>query len=189
MTLRLNNFPLLVPRDSRVSFHDGFLDNRHGDSHQAVDISAPQGTLVLCTVDGTVLNTWMSGHGPVTGAGWSPRGGNVVMVLDGNGYAHYFAHMQHAPSVRPGQSVRAGSIIGQVSNTGLIADGGPMHLHYQVWEARAGATERSSATFARRFGRAVNPHAELVRIARSLGATVSRDGRVRFEMMGAGVPA
>ena len=181
MPLQLTSFPLLIPRNDRVTFHDGFTDNRHGQAHDAVDLSAPQGTHVLSAADGVVLQRWTSGHGPVTGAGWSPRGGNIVTILDNNGFVHYYAHMLHSPAVRPGQVFRAGGILGQVSNTGSVAHGGPMHLHYQVWSIGPGRDEeRSAGIFTRRFGRAVNPYPELVRLARGLGAGVHSNGHVAF---------
>jgi hypothetical protein len=75
--------------------------------------------------------------------------------------------------------VRAGGILGQVSNSGSIAHGGPMHLHYQVCETGTGRdAERISGTFTRRFDRAVNPYAELARLARGLGARVQTNGHV-----------
>lgn len=182
MPLQLTSFPLLIPSSGRVSFHDGFTDNRHGQAHDAIDLSAPEGTLVLSATDGVVLHSWMSGHGPVTGSGWSPRGGFIAVLLDPNGFAHYYAHMLDAPSVRPGQSFRSGGVIGQVGNTGLIAHGGPIHLHYQVWSIGPGRDlERTSATFTRRFGRAVNPYSELARLARSAGARLGATGQVVFD--------
>jgi murein DD-endopeptidase MepM/ murein hydrolase activator NlpD len=182
MPLRLTSFPMLIPRADRVTFYNGFEADRRGRSHDAIDIGAPEGTLVLAATDGIVLRSWMSGHGPVTGAGWSPRGGFVVMMVDNDGYAHYYAHMREAPTVRPGQSFRAGGVLGQVSNSGSVAQGGPMHLHYQVWEVGSGrVAERTSGTFTRRFGRAVNPHGELARLAAALGANVSSGGRAVFD--------
>jgi murein DD-endopeptidase MepM/ murein hydrolase activator NlpD len=179
MSLALSSFPLLVPRDGRISFHDGFGDNRHRMAHDAIDLGAPQGTLVLCAADGVVLHGWMSGHGSLTGVGWSPRGGFIATILDGARFIHCYAHMRAAPNVEPGQTVRAGGILGQVSNSGSIAHGGPMHLHYQVCETGTGRdAERISGTFTRRFDRAVNPYAELARLARGLGARVQTNGHV-----------
>jgi murein DD-endopeptidase MepM/ murein hydrolase activator NlpD len=94
MSLALSSFPLLVPRDGRISFHDGFGDNRHRMAHDAIDLGAPQGTLVLCAADGVVLHGWMSGHGSLTGVGWSPRGGFIATILDGARFIHCYAHMR-----------------------------------------------------------------------------------------------
>lgn len=178
MPVRLTSFPLLVAGSTRISFHDGYADLRHGTAHVAIDISAPEGTIVLATTAGLVLRSWMSGHGPVTGAGWSARGGNVVLIVDANGYAHYYAHMLTAPKVQPGQQVRAGASLGQVSNTGAIAHGSPIHLHYQVWSVGSRREEEmANATFTRRFGLSVNPYDELARLARQMGAHVNVTSR------------
>ncbi len=75
MTLRLARFPVWIPPFGRVSFHDGFTDNRHGEAHDAIDIGAPEGTLVLAATAGAVLHRWMSGRGPGTGCGFTERGG------------------------------------------------------------------------------------------------------------------
>jgi murein DD-endopeptidase MepM/ murein hydrolase activator NlpD len=181
MPLALTSFPLAITQGQVISFHDGFEDDRHGSAHQAVDMAAPQGTPVRATTDGLVVHSWMSGSGPVTGAGWSTRGGFVVLIVDNNGYAHYYAHMARSPRVQSGQTVRAGATIGEVSNTGSIADGGPVHLHYQVWAVGRGReTEAASGIYTRRFGVAVNAHSELARLARGLGASVGSNGSVRF---------
>lgn len=181
MSLQLTSFPLLVPPTDRVTFHDSFLSNRHGQTHDAIDLGAPQGTLVLSTTDGVVLHSWVSSRGPVVGAGWSPRGGFIVTLLDRNGFVHYYAHLLQTPNVQPGQSFRAGGILGQVSNSGSVAQGGPMHLHYQVWQVGPGRDqERASGRFTRRFGRPVNPYSELARLARSMGARVQSNGGVVF---------
>lgn len=185
MPLRLSSFPLLIPRDQRVSFFNGFNSDRRGRAHDAVDLSAPGGSLVLAAASGIVLRSWMSGHGPVTGAGWSPRGGFVVLIVDDRGYAHYYAHLQTTPTVSPGQRFQAGGVIGQVGNTGSIAQGGPTHLHYQVWEIGSGrGQERATGIYTRRFGNAVNPHPELERLARGIGAQVSPSGRAVFHAPG-----
>ncbi len=181
MPLQLTTFPLQIPPTDPVSFHDGFDDDRHGSPHEAIDISAPEGTLVLAAADGLVLRSWMSGHGPVTGSGWSDRGGFVVAILDNNDYVHYYAHMRSAPNVNSGQFIRAGAVLGQVSNTGSIAHGSGKHLHYQVWVTGAGREqERKSGTFIRRFGRAVTPYDELVRLAVALRVQPGSNGSVRF---------
>jgi murein DD-endopeptidase MepM/ murein hydrolase activator NlpD len=178
MPLTLHQFPLLVG-NSRVSFINSFGDNRRrsGLGHDAIDIGAPLGTTIVSSTPGKVLRQWVSKktRETVTGCGWSDRGGNIVLILDQtNNHVHYYAHMQSQPLVSPGADVAVGQPIGAVSNTGALADGGPIHLHYQVWAVRPGsAAEIQSLTFTRPLGAAVNPYPELRRLARSAGARMS----------------
>ncbi|MBL8309344.1 MAG: M23 family metallopeptidase [Burkholderiales bacterium] len=182
MPLTLTQFPIRVTRDHRVSFHDGFLDPRpHDLVHEAVDIAAAEGTDVCSSVAGIVVRSWLTGRGRVPGVGWSDRGGNVVLIFDHAGYAHYYAHMLRPPRLSPGQRVGAGEFLGQVSNSGSIARGSAKHLHYQVWTVGAGReAELATGVFDRRFGRAVNPYSELARLAGGLGAHIGANGSVVF---------
>ncbi|MEY4766814.1 MAG: hypothetical protein RI907_3487 [Pseudomonadota bacterium] len=170
--LRLSHFPVEVTPATSVSFHDGFLDPRPEGTHLAIDISAPEGTWVRAAVGGTVLRRWVSGRGPVPGVGWTDRGGYIATLLDAEGYVHYYAHMLDEPRLRPGQLIRAGERIGQVSNTGRH---GPMHLHYQVWPVGQDRDEEvAELTFHMRFAPAVNPYDELRRLAGTMGASLGR---------------
>ncbi len=165
MPLRLNNFSLDVT-GRRVSFHDGFADMREVShrEHSAIDIGAPEGTPILSTTYGLVVRTWTSKNPrrSVTGCGMTQMGGNVVLIVDGNGYCHYYAHMRSAPLVLPGRNVKAGTLLGYVGTTGQRAHGSHPHLHYQVWEVGSSrGDEMSTGIFARPFGRSINPYNEL----------------------------
>ena len=184
MSLRLSGFCLTVVLRP-VSFHDGFADarRRSGLGHGAVDIGAPEGTAVISTTGGTVVRTWTSRRErrEVTGCGWADSGGNVVVIDDGNGYAHYYAHMRDRPRVSPGDRVQPGTLLGYVSNQGSLARGGPIHLHYQVWFIGAGRREEATTgVYTRPFGVNVDPYPQLRDLAAGLGARVGRDGGVFF---------
>jgi murein DD-endopeptidase MepM/ murein hydrolase activator NlpD len=86
--------------------------------HEGIDFSAPIGTPIYATGDGTVerLKSRMSGYG------------KVVKINHGFGYETLYAHMSKI-IVRPGQKVKRGEIIGYVGNSGRST--GP-HLHYEV---------------------------------------------------------
>jgi murein DD-endopeptidase MepM/ murein hydrolase activator NlpD len=149
-------------------------------THQAIDIGTQRGTPIISTTNGTVLLHWTKRRrrDSATGCGWDDAGGNIVVIVDDQGYAHYYAHMNREPQVSPGRVV-AGQPLGEVGNSGSIADGGPTHLHYQVWVVGGGRdAELASGVFTRPFGRAVNPYSELRRLAQTLGASVGRDGGV-----------
>ena len=109
-------------RFSRVT--SGFNKNRYHPvlkkrrPHNGVDFGAPTGTPVHAVGDAVV--TWAG-----------PNGGHGRYVkLDHEGpYDTSYSHLSRV-SVRKGQRIRQGDIVGYVGSTGLAT--GP-HLHYQFW--------------------------------------------------------
>jgi len=87
--------------------------------HAGIDFSAPQGTPIFATGDGTVDY-----------AGFSKTSGNMVTLNHGYGYMTKYLHMSNF-AVRQGQKVKRGDIIGYVGNTGLSK---APHCHYEVWK-------------------------------------------------------
>ena len=85
--------------------------------HEGMDFTAPTGTDVYAT-----------GNGTVTFSGWRQGFGNVVIIDHGFNYETYYAHLSKS-LVREGQRVIRGDIIALVGNTGKST--GP-HLHYEV---------------------------------------------------------
>ena len=86
--------------------------------HAGLDFSAPQGTPIYATADGTVRT-----------ASYSEVGyGNHVIINHGYGYETLYGHMVRVKS-RTGQKVKRGEVIGYVGSTGKST--GP-HLHYEV---------------------------------------------------------
>lgn len=86
--------------------------------HTGIDFTAPVGTVVYATGDGTIESAGNSGAGY----------GNEVVINHGYGYKTRYAHL-NSVSCRRGKSVKRGEVIGRVGNTG--ASVGP-HLHYEV---------------------------------------------------------
>ena len=86
--------------------------------HAGLDFSAPQGTPIYATANGTVT---LSGN---TGNGY----GNHVVINHGYGYETLYGHMVRVKA-RNGQSVKRGEVIGWVGSTGKST--GP-HCHYEV---------------------------------------------------------
>jgi len=86
--------------------------------HTGVDFLAPTGTPIYATGNGVVRRAEnnFSGYG------------RMVEIDHGFGYGTIYAHL-HTISVRPGQRVSRGEIIGTVGNTGLST---APHLHYEV---------------------------------------------------------
>jgi murein DD-endopeptidase MepM/ murein hydrolase activator NlpD len=86
--------------------------------HYGMDFTAPTGTEVYATGDGTVEFIESSRRGY----------GNRIIVNHGFGYKTLYAHLSGF-NVNVGQSVKRGDIIGYVGNTGLST---APHLHYEV---------------------------------------------------------
>lgn len=86
--------------------------------HSGIDFSAPIGTPVYATADGTVgsVKVRFSGYG------------KFIEIDHGFGYRTRYAHL-HDFNVKPGQKVKRGELIGYVGNTGLST---APHLHYEV---------------------------------------------------------
>ena len=87
--------------------------------HKGLDFTAPQGTPIYATGDGTVA---LAGYGE---GGY----GNHVEVNHGYGYKTLYGHMVRI-KVRAGQKVKRGEVIGWVGSTGKST--GP-HCHYEVY--------------------------------------------------------
>jgi murein DD-endopeptidase MepM/ murein hydrolase activator NlpD len=117
----LRSTPSISPTHGNVSSNFSFsrlhplLGLRR--AHQGIDISAPRGTAIVATANGTVSYV-----------GWQGQYGLMVEIEHGHGYSTRYAHASRT-AVRVGQSITRGDIIGQVGSTGLSV--GP-HLHYEV---------------------------------------------------------
>ncbi len=85
--------------------------------HNGMDFTAPTGTDIYAT-----------GNGTVTYAGWKQGYGNTIIIDHGFGYETVYAHL-HKIKVRRNQKVKRAEIIGTVGSTGKST--GP-HLHYEV---------------------------------------------------------
>lgn len=85
--------------------------------HEGVDLTAPIGTSVYATGNGTVSQSQVrNGYG------------ELIEIDHGFGYKTRYAHLS-ARFVKPGDKVTRGQVIGEVGNTGVSS--GP-HLHYEV---------------------------------------------------------
>ena len=89
--------------------------------HYGMDFTAPVGTPVYSTGDGVVVETSGSNR---TRVGF----GLIVKIDHGYGYETLYAHL-NAFSVKVGQEVKRGDIIGYVGNSGGST---APHLHYEV---------------------------------------------------------
>jgi peptidoglycan LD-endopeptidase LytH len=118
------------------SFYDG---NRHG-GHPAYDIFTEKGLhgkmfKGLAIQDAVVLSI---------NTGWKRgdklRGGNYVWLFNpAQGKYYYYAHLKDV-YVKPGEFVKAGSPLGSVGRTGILADSkaSPTHIHLMVLDYNNG---------------------------------------------------
>ena len=86
--------------------------------HTGIDLIAGQGTPVIATADGVVLEVKRSGKGP----------GNIVEIGHDGGYRTLYAHLQDIV-VRKGEHVKAGR---KIANVGMSGNSFAPHLHYEV---------------------------------------------------------
>ncbi|MBN8701644.1 MAG: M23 family metallopeptidase [Bacteroidetes bacterium] len=86
--------------------------------HAGMDFAAPEGTEIYSTGDGVIERADNMAQGY----------GNHVVVNHGYGYKSLYAHMTKM-SVRVGQAVKRGQLLGYVGNTGLST---APHVHYEI---------------------------------------------------------
>ena len=117
---------IAVPADKPVkagAFTSGFgvrSDPFSGGAarHMGIDIAGPVGTPIYATADGVVA-----------GAGWHNGGyGNLITIDHGRGIETRYAHLSGI-SVRAGERVKRGQMIGRMGSTGRSTGS---HLHYEV---------------------------------------------------------
>ena len=110
-------------RGSRLSSPFGWRDDPFGSGarlhHAAVDLSAPQGTVVRAAMEGKV-----------TALSYDRTYGNFIIISHGGGYQTMYAHL-YGFNVKNGDQVAQGEQIGTVGTTGYST--GP-HLHFAVFK-------------------------------------------------------
>jgi len=117
--------PSLWPIEGNVTSGFGMRRSPFGggrEFHTGVDVAAPRGTTVHVAAAGIVrMASFNGGYG------------NVVFVDHGFGFSTVYAHLSRI-SVRVGQEVEKGQLVGLVGSTGRST---APHLHYEV---RVGGT-------------------------------------------------
>ena len=90
-------------------------------THSGVDLAAEAGTNVVAAADGTVYSVYED----------ETMGTTVVITHDG-GYTTYYSSLAEEVSVKPGDNVSAGDVIGTVGCTALMESAIGDHLHFAV---------------------------------------------------------
>ena len=121
----LAHIPAIFPlKEVEIKYVSSFFGHRPDPIykvrkfHGGMDFSASMGTEVYATGDGVVVDVDKSLWGY----------GNMVTIDHGFGYVTRYAHLKSA-SVKKGQKVKRGQLIGFVGNSGKTTG---VHLHYEV---------------------------------------------------------
>ncbi len=87
--------------------------------HPFIDITAPAGSVVKATLDGTVIS-----------AGWSDDSGYTIQIQHDGDIISIYKHNEKLLK-QTGDKVTAGSPIALTGNTGKLSTG--EHLHFELW--------------------------------------------------------
>ena len=100
------------------------------NGHRGLDLVGPNYTLddIVSYANGTV-NMAVNGYGNGAGEGVNWAYGNFVKILNDDGTVCLYAHMEYT-SVKVGQRVSKGQVIGRMGNSGNSFGG---HLHWELW--------------------------------------------------------
>ena len=124
-TVPLREIPLLIPVADFIVPQTGASVGRRIQpfyktlvEHTGLDLITSVGTDVFATADGVVEDVVKSDRGK----------GNFIRIRHNHGYETTYSHLA-SMSVRKGQKVEQGEVIGRVGSTGMAF---APHLHYEV---------------------------------------------------------
>lgn len=116
---------LLIPvvGVTRANLRDTFDERRGATRHEAIDIAAPRGTLVVAAGDGRVVKLFKSVPGGLT----------VYQFDPDEKFAYYYAHLdRYADRLAEGMLLKRGEALGYVGSTGNASSAAP-HLHFAIF--------------------------------------------------------
>lgn len=87
--------------------------------HPYIDLTAPAGSVVKATLDGTVIFS-----------GWNEESGNIIQIQHESDIVSIYKHNEKLLK-KVGDKVKAGAPIALVGNTGSETTG--THLHFELW--------------------------------------------------------
>ena len=99
------------------------FDKTMGDwrTHDGVDVAAQIGTKVMAVADGTVVDVYED-----------DMFGTTVVIDHGAGVKSYCSNLAAVPTVKEGDGVIMGAVIGSVGDTALAETGDVAHLHFAI---------------------------------------------------------
>lgn len=125
------DLPIISPVDTVYPVVSGFGLRIHpilkrSKMHEGIDFAAPTGTVVKATASGVIEKI-----SPLSDS--STFGIHVIILHDSSAffsgrYRTLYAHLSSV-SVKPGQKISAGQMIGRVGSTGRSTSA---HLHYEI---------------------------------------------------------
>ena len=118
--------PIIIPVEGITPDHlkSTFNEARGGGfrTHHAIDILAPRGTPVRAAVPGTIKKLFTSRAGGLT----------IYEFDQSEEKVYYYAHLDsYSDTLREGQTVAQGDVIGYVGTTGNAPANTP-HLHFAI---------------------------------------------------------
>jgi len=90
-------------------------------THDGIDIAGKAGDFVRAACNGTVKDVYDD-----------DLYGTTVVIDHGEGLVSYYANLQEVPTVKSGDMVFGGDIIGAIGTTALCETGEPPHLHFAM---------------------------------------------------------
>lgn len=88
--------------------------------HNGIDIACHMGTPILATADGVVGKASLSLHQHL---------GFYVAIDHGHGFQTIYGHLRSMPTLKAGQTVKRGEVIGEIGKSGRATS---PHVHYAI---------------------------------------------------------
>lgn len=97
----------------------GVISQNYDATHPYIDITAPSGSVVKATLDGTVISS-----------GWNEDAGHTIQIQHTDDIISIYKHNEKLLK-KTGDKVKAGTAIALVGNSGSLSTG--THLHFELW--------------------------------------------------------
>lgn len=141
----LKYFPVAKSKTGEywVGYENGFGADRNFNGsykHEGIDIMAQKNVSgyypIISVTDGVVENI-----------GWLPKGGYRVGIRGNHGGYFYYAHLSEYANIKKGDSIKAGTLLGYMGDTGYGEEGTKgkfdVHLHFGIYIATENYDELS----------------------------------------------
>lgn len=113
---------LLIPDAQFIRPTEGAITQGFKEGHLGIDIANRNMPDILASADGTVIST---------ATGYNEGYGNAVIIDHGNGFQTHYSHLSEF-SVKEGDTVTQGQVIGVMGNTGRVYGTTGICLHFEL---------------------------------------------------------